>query len=126
MSLNQVESLRELQLHGIINNLTREVDNLREQNSNIKLKMDNFIHRAEIAERELFDREESLYKLMAKLISSDAKLLAFESERNQNLQFLALMEEVEALRLTIQKKEDEITALKHELGVRVLQNRKVA
>lgn len=126
MDLNQVDSLKELQLHGIINGLNRELEFIKEQNSKIKLKMDSIVERAELAERELSDRDESIYKLMSKLIACEAKLLTIEHEKNQNLQFLALTEEVQALTLSLQKKEMENQDLKHQMGLRVLQNKKVA
>lgn len=122
MILNEVANLRELQLHGVINGLTRDLDAVKEKYAECKLKMDSIIERAECAERELLDREESIYKLTLKLISCEARLMA-RSQESADMQVLTLTErvedqkkEIEMLQLSAANKNMRIQSLEASIG----------
>lgn len=119
MSLNEIINIRELQLHGVINGLMRELGKSQDQSAELKLKLDSVIDRAEAAERELGDRDESLYKLALKLISCEAQLLAMSHVLSNDMQLLELTQksdvqeqEIQRLKFLLNSKERELKVLR--------------
>jgi hypothetical protein len=117
MSLNEVTNIRELQLHGIINGLTKDLENTRNQNAEFKLRQDGIVDRAEMAERELRDRDESIYELTLKLISCEAQLLTLSQRQSNDMQLLELTEKYDLQSQQIQKLKFLLNSRERELKV---------